>query len=70
MYRSCPYRAVPGRSFWSTLEAIGMNTEFLSGVIVARMIEGMKFALGPTATARKQVLSRHWRLESSKRLSS
>ena len=54
---SCPYRAVPGKSFWSTLEAIGMNTEFLAGVIVARMLEGMKFALGPTATARKQVLA-------------
>jgi ceramide glucosyltransferase len=54
---TCPYRAAPGRSFWSTLEAIGMNTEFLSGVIVARMLAGMKFALGPTATARKQVLA-------------
>ena len=54
---SCPYRAVAGRSFWSTLEAIGMNTEFLSGVIVARMLEGVKFALGPTATARKQALA-------------
>ena len=53
---TCPYRAVPGRSFWSTLEAIGMNTEFLSGVLVARMLEGMKFALGPTASARKQVV--------------
>ena len=48
---TCPYRAVPGSSLWSTLEAIGMNTEFLSGVLVARMLEGMKFALGPTATA-------------------
>ncbi|HYI97348.1 MAG TPA: bacteriohopanetetrol glucosamine biosynthesis glycosyltransferase HpnI, partial [Bryobacteraceae bacterium] len=54
---SCPYRAVPGESFWSALEAIGMNTEFLAGVLVARMLEGMKFALGPTATARKQVLA-------------
>jgi ceramide glucosyltransferase len=54
---TCPYRAVPGKSFWSTLEAIGMNTEFLSGVIVARMLEGMQFALGPTATARKQALA-------------
>jgi ceramide glucosyltransferase len=54
---TCPYRAVSGPSFWSTLEAIGMNTEFLSGVIVARMLEGMKFALGPTTTARKQVLA-------------
>ena len=26
---TCPYRVVPGRSFWSTLEAIGLNTEFL-----------------------------------------
>ena len=34
-----------------------MNTEFLSGVMVARMLEGMKFALGPTATARRQVLA-------------
>ena len=53
---TCPYRAVPGRSFWSTLEAIGMNTEFLAGVLVARMLEGMKFALGPTLSARKQVI--------------
>ncbi len=53
---TCPYRAVPGRSFWSTLEAIGMNTEFLGGVLVARMVEGMKFAVGPTTAARKRVL--------------
>ena len=53
---TCPYRAVPGRGFWSTLEAIGMNTQFLGGVLVARMLEGMKFALGPTIAARKSVL--------------
>lgn len=53
---TCPYRAVPGPSFWSTLESIGMNTEFLGGVMVARMLEGMKFALGPTATARRKTL--------------
>jgi len=23
---TCPYRAVPGRSLWSTLEAVGLNT--------------------------------------------
>lgn len=55
---SCPYRAVPGPTFWSRLEAIGMNTEFLGGVLVARMLEGMKFALGPTIAARKEVLER------------
>jgi ceramide glucosyltransferase len=53
---TCPYRAVPGASFWSLLEAIGMNTEFLGSALVARMLEGMKFALGPTITARRSVL--------------
>jgi ceramide glucosyltransferase len=53
---TCPYRAVPGRSFWNTLEAIGLNTEFLAGVLVARMLDGMKFALGPTIAARRRTL--------------
>jgi len=53
---TCPYRVVPGPSFWSTLEAIGLNTEFLSGVLVARMLDGMKFALGPTIVARRETL--------------
>jgi ceramide glucosyltransferase len=53
---TCPYRVVPGRSFWSTLEAIGLNTEFLGGVLVARMLDGMKFALGPTIAARRETL--------------
>lgn len=53
---TCPYRAVPGRSFWSLLEAIGLNTEFMGGVLTARMLEGMRFALGPTIAARRQTL--------------
>jgi ceramide glucosyltransferase len=53
---SCPYRAVPGNSLWSRLEAIGMNTELLGGVLVARMIEGMRFALGCTVAVRRSVL--------------
>src|SRR5215813_1245248 len=53
---SCPYRAVPGRSLWSRLEAIGMNTELLGGVLVARMMEGMRFALGCTVAVRRSVL--------------
>jgi ceramide glucosyltransferase len=54
---TCPYRAVPGRSFWSTLEAVGLNTEFIGGVLVARMLDGMKFALGPTIVARRATLA-------------
>ena len=53
---TCPYRAVAGPSLWSKLEAIGLNTEFLAGVLVARMLEGMKFALGPTIAARRKTL--------------
>ncbi len=53
---TCPYLAVAGASIWSRLEAIGMNTELLGGVVVARMMEGMRFALGPTLAVRRSVL--------------
>lgn len=53
---TCPYRAIPGRSLWSTLEAIGMNTEFLAGLLAARLVEGVKFAVGPCVAARRETL--------------
>lgn len=53
---TCPYRAVPGRSFWSKLESTSINTDFIGGILVARMLEGMKFAVGPTIVARGHVL--------------
>lgn len=53
---TCPYRAVAGQSFWSRLEATGMNTDFWGSALVARMIEGMRFAVGPTIVARRRVL--------------
>ncbi len=53
---TCPYRAVAGASVWSTLEAEGMNTEFLGGLLVARMLDGVKFAVGPTLAARRSML--------------
>jgi ceramide glucosyltransferase len=54
---TCPYRAVAGPSFWSRLEAMGMNTDFMAGVLVARMLAGMQFAVGPTIVVRKRVLA-------------
>jgi ceramide glucosyltransferase len=54
---TCPYRAVAGQSLWSILEAEGMNTEFLAGLLVARMLEGVKFAVGPTVAARRSALA-------------
>ncbi|MFN7935358.1 MAG: bacteriohopanetetrol glucosamine biosynthesis glycosyltransferase HpnI [Bryobacteraceae bacterium] len=53
---TCPYRAVPGDSFWSKLEAVMMNTEFLAGILTARMLEGMRFAVGPTIVCRKRAI--------------
>lgn len=53
---TCPYCAVAGASFWSRLEAVGMNTDFWGSALVARMLEGMKFAVGPTIAARRTVL--------------
>jgi ceramide glucosyltransferase len=53
---TCPYRAIPGASFWSQLEATGMNTDFWGSALVARMLEGMRFAVGPTIAARRRVL--------------
>jgi ceramide glucosyltransferase len=42
------YRGVGGQDLWSKLEALGMSTEFMAGVIVAEFLEGMKFSLGPS----------------------
>lgn len=54
---TCPYRAVSGPSFWSELEALGMNTEFWGGVFTARLVErGVHFAVGPTIAARRKVI--------------
>jgi ceramide glucosyltransferase len=53
---TCPYRAIPGSSLWSHLEATGMNVDFLAGILAARMLEGMQFAVGPTIVARRKAL--------------
>jgi len=54
---TCPYLAIPGRSFWTRLEALTANTEFWCGVLVARLVEGMKFAVGPTMALRREYLN-------------
>jgi ceramide glucosyltransferase len=53
---TCPYRAVPARSVWSLLAALTQNTEFWCGALVARMLEGVKFAVGPTMALRRDYL--------------
>lgn len=53
---TCPYRALAGPSLWSHLEATGMNTTFWQGAFTARMLQGMKFAVGPTTVARRRFI--------------
>src|SRR5581483_504999 len=53
---TCLYRGVPSGGPWSLLEGLGMSVEMTSGVIVANMMEGMRFALGPTMATRREVL--------------
>jgi ceramide glucosyltransferase len=54
---TCLYRGVPARGFWSLLEALGMSVEMPSGVLVADMLEGMRFAMGAVMTTRREVLA-------------
>ena len=53
---SCPYRAVGGRDVWTRLEAVGLNTEMLAGVLADRLLGGVKFGLGPVMGARRKAI--------------
>lgn len=55
---TCPYRGMPAQGLGSILEALGMSVEMTSGVIVADMLEGMRFALGPVTASRREVLDK------------
>jgi len=53
---TCMYRGIPASDFWSRLEALGLSVEMSSGVMVADMIEGMRFALGPAMAVRRDAI--------------
>ncbi len=53
---TCMYRGVPASDFWSRLEALGLSVEMSSGVMVADMMEGMRFALGPAMAVRRDAI--------------
>jgi ceramide glucosyltransferase len=50
------YRGMPASDFWSALEALGLSVEMSSGVMVADMMEGMRFALGPAMAVRRDAI--------------
>jgi len=50
---TCPYRAAGGPRLWSRLEALGLNTDFLAGMLTQRFLNGMDFAIGCTVATRR-----------------
>ena len=54
---TCPYRAVGGPRFWSRVEALGLNTDFLGGMLTQRLLNGMDFAIGTTIATRRTELT-------------
>jgi ceramide glucosyltransferase len=55
---TCPYRGIPATDLWSKLEALGMSIEMPSGVMVADMMEGMRFAMGAVMATRRDALDK------------
>jgi ceramide glucosyltransferase len=55
---TCVYRALPGKTIWSKVEALGICTEFMPAVLLARMIErGVNFGLGATLACTRNALA-------------
>ena len=54
---TCLYRGIAGKTIWSKLEAMGINVDFMAGVLTAQLLErDVKFALGSTmATTREAI---------------
>jgi ceramide glucosyltransferase len=56
--------ARPAMTVWSRLEALGISTDFLPGVLVARWLEGgIRFGLGSTLAMSKAALAKAGGLE-------
>lgn len=55
---TCVYRGKNAAGFWSGLTAIGMSVEMTAGVLVANLLEGMKFGLGPTIAVKKEAVEK------------
>jgi len=50
------YRGVAASTLGSRLEALGISTDFIAGVLVARYLEGIRFGLGSTLAFRRSDL--------------
>lgn len=54
---TCLYRGIAGKTLGSRLESIGISTDFSAGVLAARVLEGIHFALGSTLAFPRRALN-------------
>ena len=52
------FRGKSAGGVWGALDAIGQTVEFSAGVLIANLLEGMKFGLGPTIALRKDSIGK------------
>ena len=55
---TCVFRGKSAGGICGALDAIGMSVEFTAGVLIANLLEGMKFGLGPTIALRKDSIGK------------
>ena len=54
---TCLYRGKNVAGFWSGLTSLGMSVEMTAGVLVANLLEGINFGLGPTIAVKKTAVA-------------
>ncbi|MBV9763022.1 MAG: glycosyltransferase [Acidobacteriaceae bacterium] len=54
---TCFYGSIRDETFADRLQTMGMFSDFYAGIIVARQLDGVKFALGQTIVARKSLIT-------------
>lgn len=54
---TCLYRPIGSRNLAALMEGLGLMGEFAPGVLVARWLDGVKFAFGATAVTRRSVIA-------------
>jgi ceramide glucosyltransferase len=55
---TCAFRGKSAGGIWADLDAIGQSVEFTAGVLIANLLEGTKFGLGPTIALRKDSIGK------------
>jgi ceramide glucosyltransferase len=54
---TCLYTGIALPCLWSRLEAINLSSDFMASVLLARQLEGVRFALGATMVVRRECLA-------------